>query len=201
MGGTAHRLSISADGSLLAVSVLLANHIFLYSLPDGKKLIDLTKFEHQVEALAFSPIDNSLAAGAKDHRVYLWKNLDSEILRSLKDDQTLKPEYIKGGFVVTALTWSLQADHLAISGTFKQAHTNNPKDGQVQFYMNGAADQLTSSAFSPDGSLIAVSGSDGIIRIYENFHPRKNPKRIGWSFWDGQLSAVLSCGKPIDLLW
>lgn len=163
---TAHRISISPDGSLLAVSALLADSIQIYSIPEGRKLIDLTKFDHPIESLAFSPGTNTLAAGAKDHRVYIWQDLDAGELATLETDTKMDPIYVKGGFVVTSLVWSDQADSMAIAGTFKQARVVNPLDGQVRFYINGALDQLVTTTFSPDGTLLAASGVDGIIRIY-----------------------------------
>jgi WD40 repeat protein len=166
--GTAHKLSISPDGSMLATSSMLSSTIQLWSLPDGKKLLDLTAFTHPIEAIAFSPLDNTLAVGSSDHRVLVWRNLQVKDLAGLTSDKDLESDYIKGGFVVTSLVWNQKADSLAISGTFKQARAANSADGQTRFYMNNATDQLVTSAWTPDGSLLASSGADGVIRLYSS---------------------------------
>lgn len=200
-GGTAHRIALSPDGTLLAASTLLANTIQLWSLPEGKHLIDLTRFDHPVEALSFSPTENSLAAGATDHRVFLWRNLSVKELSSLESDETLEPFYIQGGFVVTSLIWSPVGDQLAISGTYKQARVVNPKDGQVRYYLNNATDQLVTAAFSPDRNLIASAGVDGIIRLYS---ARDGKLLATWSGHAGLVNAIqfsprgdrlVSCGE------
>lgn len=165
-GGPAHRAAISADGSLLASSSLLSDTIQLWHLPEGKRLIDLTKFDHPIESLAFANSSNTLAAGAKDHRVFIWSDLDAGELSGLDSDKSLQPTYVKGGFVVTSLVWSADDLMLAVSGTLKQARVVNPLDGQARFYLNNGTDQLVTAAFSPDVSMVASSGADGVIRLY-----------------------------------
>ncbi len=145
---------------------LLANHIQVYSCQMAK-IGELTRFQHPVEALAFSPTDNSLAAGAKDHRVYVWSPANMAQLQEAKTDEGLKPAYIKGGYVVTKLQWSPAGDQIAVIGTFKQAHVNNPVDGQVLYYLNNATDQLTCTRFFTRWITDRCCGADGILRIYE----------------------------------
>ena len=87
VSGRVHRVSLSSDGKLLAVSLYLANHIQVYSMPDGKQIGELARFQHPVEALTFSPTENSLAAGAKDHRVFVWGPANLAQLQKTKTDE------------------------------------------------------------------------------------------------------------------
>ncbi len=200
-GDPVHCISLSEDGSMLAVSVLQANNVQIYSIPGGKKLTDIKKFEHPVEALAFSTAGNTLAVGAKDHRVFLWQDLDASLIADLEAGKKVNPLYIKGGYVVTSLVWNHRADSLAVIGTFKQAHANNPQDGQVRIYLNGATDQLTTAIFSPDDTLIASAGVDGIIRLYETKHGKLLTELKGHSGMVNHLlfspsgSRLVSCGE------
>ena len=60
-------------------------------------------------------------------------------------------------------------------------------DNQVLYYLNNATDQLTCTAFSPNGSLITSSGTDGILRIDETKHGKLLAELSGHS---GMINAI-----------
>jgi WD40 repeat protein len=202
--GAAHRIALSPDGNLLASSVLLAQTVQVWSLPDGKKLADLDPFKASVEALVFSPLSNSLAAGGADHKVYLWQDPQSSSFSAAN----VKPVTIKAEFAVTGLSWSNQGDLLAMNGTGHQARVVHPSDGSLAFALTGPKNQVVTTAFSPDGSLIAIADTDGVIRVYQS---RDSKQLVQFSVHSGMVNVVLfspqgdrlvSCGEDGTIrLW
>jgi WD40 repeat protein len=164
-GTTASRVALSQDGTLLAYSTGNSNIIQLWGIADGKKLFDLTEIPNSVTALAFSPVDNSLAAGDTNHLGYLWAGLDAGKLASLASGETLLPVKVQPGIDIQALAWSASGD-LLVTGSFNRAAVINGTGNKVKSYLYGASVALGASAFSPDGSLAVTGDSNGLIRIY-----------------------------------
>lgn len=167
-GGIVAAASISADGTILATANTDSNIIQLWSLPEGQKLVELTKVGKAITALAFSPSGNTLAAGSSEKIVYLWSDLSAATLSSLTTDETLIPVKVKGNIDTTALTWSAQANFMMVSGTSSQGMVVNTETNKVRYYLPGATKNLYATAVSPDGSLIATAGEEGLIRIYNS---------------------------------
>ena len=162
-------LEFSPDGKTLAVSTGLSGHfvIALYSLPVGK-LAGLLPVSG-LAALAFSPDGKTLAVAPTNMRgdpVEVW-NLATRRMT---------------GQVTTGFTGRIQSIAFSPDGTLLATSADN--DGIVQVWSTARLTRVAAFsdtqqspfppqfggvfmlAFSPDGRLLAVVGTDGLARVF-----------------------------------
>lgn len=172
-GGTIQALTLSNDGKVLASANLMDKYAKIWNFESGRWIGNLREMKDPIEALAFSPMSQTLAVGSADHTVQLWKldELLTDPLLMSRDMGTgfllLKPvRVIKTDFAVLGLSFFHSDNMLAISGTDWNVRIVKTSNGELQYHMKGARDQVTSMSYSPKTGLFATGDANGIIRVY-----------------------------------
>jgi WD40 repeat protein len=106
-------------------------------------------YDGPIQMLAFSP-DSARLACATQRQVYGWDHQRRRLL-------------FKRELLAQSLVFSPDGTQLVVAGqdiTFLDAAS-----GEQQAVLKGHADGTTAAAFSPDGTLLASGGMDGLVRI------------------------------------
>jgi WD40 repeat protein len=93
--------AFSPDGSLLAAGAQ-NRFLWLYALPDFKRLAVIKAHNEDINAVAFSPDGSLLASGSEDGTVALWR-VDPDLPDTLEKASVLSPQ---PGYRVSALLFS-----------------------------------------------------------------------------------------------
>jgi WD40 repeat protein len=172
-GGTVQTIAISIDGDYLASSNLMKKTIQLWDTQTGKLIGNLGGMLDPVEVLAFAPDSLTLAAGAADHKVYIW-NLDNIPTATNSGGAAGESKYllekpdliIKSEFPVLSMVYSPDGSQLAMAGTGWNVRVVKSANGELISNLKGSKDQINSLTISPDGKIFTSGGADGIIRVY-----------------------------------
>jgi dipeptidyl aminopeptidase/acylaminoacyl peptidase len=154
-----------------------------------------------VRSLAFSPDNQTLAAGDGGGGIYLWAASTGKPLHRLRGG--------KGG--VGALAFSPDGKVLAAASNGQDDHVLrlwDPATGKLLRWMKRGYCDTPSVAFSPDGRMVAVASGEQAVAVWEVATGGKRftlPKQRGW--WvrcvafspDGNLLAT--CVDNAVCLW
>jgi len=166
----------SPDGRLLAVGSNVDNvaDIVLYSMPARKKIATL---EHAVpgtdtvSTITFSPNGQILAAALEDpaNTVQLWDVASHRLIGEIETRLSATTE-------IRSMAFSPDGSLLAVSSLrsptvqlWSTTRWTLVSTINASLYTNGLDGSLFGVwglAFSPDGRLLAVAGSDGITRLF-----------------------------------
>jgi WD40 repeat protein len=128
----------------------------------------------QLEALAFSPGGDLLAAGSDDHTVWVWNVADPHAPRWLA---TLTQPTGQ----VVGLAFSPRGHLLAAASSDHDTYlwdTSNPARPRPLPTLTGPINYAYSVAFSPDGRTLAVGSADKSVRPWDLADP-DHPHRLG----------------------
>jgi len=151
--GTLQAIVSSPRAKLLAVATSLGVELL------DSSTLDLLRFipsNASLTSLAFTPDGNTLAAGAADGSLFLFRVSDGKLLRTLAGHTgiVLAVEFISSGRTLL----SASAD--------QTARLWNVSSGGMQRLINGLSYGVLSAAFSPDGKLLAWGTRDNSVRLY-----------------------------------
>ncbi|THW83683.1 WD40 repeat-like protein [Aureobasidium pullulans] len=185
---TAHRITFSPDGKLLAVAGL--NELSeLFDTATGSPLSVNVGHREQVDGIEFSPNGTVLATGSQDHTIKLWDvsiesshdTLDTSIVATI----VVSPR----GRLVTSCRaglrklWSTHTGRLELEGdavAFNQNeelvayalqnHTINLQNLATRappLMLDGHAGLVSKLVFSPDDKLLASASSDQTVNLWD----------------------------------
>jgi WD40 repeat protein len=156
-GGPVSALAFRSDGQLLATASTADDAIRLWDVQTGTLSKLLHSQTNGVQALAFSPNGQRLAAAGFDGTVRVWG------LPAGKEVFTLAGH--KGW--VNTLAFSPSGDHLASGGNDKITRIWDLNTEQEPRLLEGPAVAVVSLAWHPGGRRLATAGADRTLRLWD----------------------------------
>lgn len=156
----------SADGSLLASGTQGASTIRIWNAANGELLRTLDGHDSWIRALAFSPDGTLLASGSADMSIRLWNVADGAEMERMTGHT---------GWV-SNVAFSPDGQQLISSsrdGTVRQWEIDTGRENKSFAFKLGTSPTTnmqflaTGLAVAPDGKLIAVGGTDGIVHVLD----------------------------------
>jgi guanine nucleotide-binding protein subunit beta-2-like 1 protein len=150
---------ISSDGQF-ALSGSWDSSLRLWDINSGQTTRKFTGHTRDVTSVAFSADNRQIVSGSRDHKLKLWNTL-GECKYTISDDghtdwvscvrfspNLSTPLIVSGGWDKVVKVWSL----------------SNLK---LQTNLQGHSGYINSVAVSPDGSLCASGGKDGVAMLWD----------------------------------
>lgn len=153
--GWIRRLACSPDGQSLC-STTYSKGVVLRDLESGREVRSY-QANRDVEAAAFSPDGNTLAAGDDDGTVYLWEVHSGRCRRILQGHADR----------VRAVAFHPQRPLLASSSADAAIKLWDLQSGECLRTLSEHRGAVLSLAFNPDGTTLASGSYDGTIRLWD----------------------------------
>ncbi len=151
-------LSVSRDGALVAAAGR-RREIHTWAV-EGNNLAELPLraggHSDWIQALAFSPVDETLASGGKDGVVQLWDQHSTQPQRQLLGHTER----------VWSLAWSPDGTRLASASANGKARVWEVAQSGIKQYRPTVSSRVLSAAFMRDGSLLFTSAENGCIQVW-----------------------------------
>ena len=147
------------DGARLG-SLLLLGVVFLFSsgrgvrAEGGPELVLQLGHSSGVNAVAFSPVGQTLASGSSDSTIKLWNARTGDLEHTL----------LGHAASVTSVVFSPDGQLVASGSEDKTVKLWNARTGELERTLQGHTESVNSVAFSPDGEALASGGEN--IRLW-----------------------------------
>jgi len=154
-------IALSADEHMLAIGGLWDGYVSIRDVNTGEAITrGLEGPERQIISVAFSPSGNIFAAGSNFGKVRLWNIKTGQLLHEL--DTASEDD-------VTGLMFSPDESELATAtggylGAILPVEVWDVKTGRLLYTLE---DPNFNPSFSPDGLVLATSGIEGTLLVYD----------------------------------
>jgi WD40 repeat protein len=197
-------LAVSPDGQRVAFGG--TEIVRVVDIGSGTPLLTLSGHTDWVTSVAFSPDGQRLASAAADRTVRIWNTASGAQLLLLQHT-----------FPVWSVAFSPDGRHLAAAGgsALRSDRYRRPAElkvwdvfsGQLVRSLNGHIGEVDSTAFSPDGRLLASAGDDRLVKVWEVSTGRELFTLTGHKTWprsvafrpDGRRLASASYDQTVKL--
>jgi WD40 repeat protein len=138
-----------------------------------------------IRAVAFAPDGTSVATGSDDGMVRVWDVASGRVSYALEDHvrAAVRPNFVTGESLPTTLQGLAFAPNgrmLASIRSNGQVTLWDTSSGRIRRQISGGCGALWSVAFSPDGRVLALGGSQGIALLdVEGDRSRRCPSVAG----------------------
>ncbi|HET6328312.1 MAG TPA: hypothetical protein VFG04_26760, partial [Planctomycetaceae bacterium] len=152
---TVFGVDFSRDGKSLA-SGAADKFVKVFETQTGKQARSFEGHTHQVLGVSWKADGSLLASAGADNAIKIWNLETGEQQRNIgsHSKQVTSIQFLGTG-----------ADILSTSGD-KTARLHHAIDGDNYRTLDGSSDYLYAAAATPDESLIAAGGEDGILRLW-----------------------------------
>lgn len=177
-------LDISSDGHF-ALSASWDNTLRLWDLNTGQTENQFRGHTNDVLSVAFSSDNRQVVSGSRDRTIKLW-NVIGENKYTMGQDQG--PNTTSHDDWVTCVRFSPNTEEPVIisCGCDGNVKVWNLQKCELKFNLVGHSAQINTVTCSPDGSLCASGGKDGIAML--------------WDLNEGGALSTLDAGKEINAL-
>lgn len=170
-------VSASWDRSLILWSLKTGEPTFRMNRPAGDTHAKFLGHTKDVLSCAFSPDNRQIVSGGRDSKLKVWNVRGECVFTFDRDSHTdwvscvrfspavQSPLIISGGWDSLVKVWTLT-------------------DFRCQYTLQGHKGYVSSVTVSPDGSLCASAGRDGVAKL--------------WDLSRGEHLYELECGEPIN---
>jgi WD40 repeat protein len=189
-------IAFSPDGKWLAAGIWpvskdgdLRGDVVIWDTSTGKPARRLKGHTDMVNAVAFSPDGKLLVSGGSDGVAKVWDTASGRA-RATLGFPALQKRSGPTPIWVESVTFSPDGRTLVTSAGLRLAPGKPEGVGQVTIWsttndrevatLSGVDGMSTHVAFSPDGKLLATSGSDGLVQLWDTATHREAGKMKGW---------------------
>ena len=189
----------SPDGHRL-VTCGLGRDIQVWDVESGKVLLTLRGHTDDVVAVKYSPNGRYIASGGVDKALILWDAITGDLLRKNTDhtDYVRDVAFSPDSKQLASAGWDGQALVFDTFGgqrlaTLKAGGTTGPATTQAYDKaktQKGRAGNVTSVAFSPDGTELLTASGDHLLRVWStsNWQPKYTLTGHNDEVWDARYS-------------
>jgi WD40 repeat protein/formylglycine-generating enzyme required for sulfatase activity len=149
--GTVEEVAFSPDGTLLAVASSLGVHVYNAETLEEVFLIESDAW---LTSVAFSPDGQTLASGALDDTVRLWRVSDGALLHILEAEGVNSVAFSPDGQTLASGSWDETVRLWQVS------------DEALLHILEGHTEGVRSVTFSPDGQTLASGSWDDTVRLW-----------------------------------
>lgn len=151
---TVFAVHFSPDGKMLA-SCGADKFVKTFEVPSGKFLKSFEGHTHHVLGVGFSGDGKLLASAGADNVVKIWDIDKGEQVRTINASSKQ----------INALTFVGKTQNFATAAGDEQVRLWNTNGGNLRNFP-ASGDYLFCVSASPDGSLLAAGGQEGVVRLY-----------------------------------
>jgi WD40 repeat protein len=153
---TVYGVSFSPDGTKLA-SCGADKFIKVFEIPSGKFLKSFEGHTHHVMDVGWKPDGKLLASGGADNVIKIWDYEKGEQVRTINNAH---------GKQVTRLVFVGTTSQFVTCSGDQQVRFWNVDTGQGGRVFSDSKDFLYAVGVSPDGTVLAAGGEEGVVRLY-----------------------------------
>lgn len=159
--GTKRTLAVSPDGETVAVSLFFQGGIYFYETATGKLIhSELSAHAAAISAMIFQEEGSELITASLDGAIKVWKDYR-------KFDSTDSVTLIGHAEEVSAIAVAKSDKQLLSSSKDKTVRIWSLGQDTTDLHQKLAVSSRYRSRFSPDGMLIASSGTDNRLQIWD----------------------------------
>lgn len=171
---------ISPDGRWVAVGGAFRGTVWLLDCKTGNELRQFGGAESELRDVVFSPNGKLIAAGFRDGAIALFSVPDNPALQTKSNGSSTDKTTLIGSEPVNALVFI--DDETVVSGTESgKIHVWDVRTQQLTRSLGPYPTEVISVSLSADSSELAMSTSDGTIRLWDT---------EGWAEQEGSPLAV-----------
>ena len=181
--------AFSSEGTMIASGGGRDGTIELWDAQSGKLINTLKGHTESVMSVAFSPDGTTIASGSRDKTVKLWDLQSGRLLNTIKSKRRISGNvaFSPDGTIIAFSDYQI----------IKLWDIQNNKFLRSVNGVGGMFEDLSSIAFSPDGTKIVSAGSRSSIRLW-NTHSFKLLKTIRRNTLDSSQEDVGSIAFSPD---